>query len=85
MRQRKKSVAAAKESARKDIADAEAKAARAKTPAAKAVTREVADAKRRTYSGDAARETSRRIQAGDHPTAAAAASRKGARTARKAR
>jgi hypothetical protein len=57
-------------SAKQDLAESQRRASTARTPAAKAVTRQVAEKKKRTYSGRAARETAAQIRRSEHPLAA---------------
>lgn len=56
--------------AQQDMTEAARRARKAKTPAAKTVTQQVVAAKRRAYTGTAARQASARITAGEHPATA---------------
>jgi hypothetical protein len=55
--------------AQQDLAEAKRRAKAARTPLAKAVTKRVVEAKERTYSGQAARESSAQMRRGVHPVA----------------
>jgi hypothetical protein len=68
----------------RDIAEAERRAKAARTPIAKAVTRQVAEKKRRTYSGQGAREAAAQMQRGVHPLAIGTTA-KGSAPAKKAK
>jgi hypothetical protein len=80
-RRRKKSSSALKETARQDIAQAEARAASARTPVAKAATRAIADRKRAKHSGEGVKATGASM-ARDALPAPGSTARKGARTGR---
>lgn len=69
--------------AQKDLAESKQRAKAARTPLAKAVTKRVVEAKERTYSGQAARESSAQMRRGVHPVAVGTKPKSGA-TARKA-
>jgi hypothetical protein len=54
---------------KQDIAEAQRRAKAAKTPVAKAVTKQVVETKKRAYSGQAAREAAAQMRRGVHPVA----------------
>jgi hypothetical protein len=62
-----RSVRSAAAAAQQDLAESERRAKAAKTPIAKAVTRQVLERKRRAYSGQAAREAGAQTRRGVYP------------------
>ena len=66
-----------------DLAESKRRAKAARTPIAKAVTKQVVEKKQRTYSGQGAREAAAQLQRGVHP-AAVGTTPKGGAAARKA-
>jgi len=71
--------------AQRDIAEAERKARAARTPVAKAATRQVVEAKKRAYSGEAARAASSPVPRATKPPAASGGTAGGSRAKRPAR
>jgi hypothetical protein len=56
-------------SAQEDLAESKRRAKAARTPLAKAVTKQVVEKKQRTYSGQGAREAAAQMRRGVHPVA----------------
>jgi len=59
-----------REAAQQDLAESKRRAKAARTPIAKVVTQQVAEAKERTYSGQATREAGAQMRRGVKPQAA---------------